>query len=305
MTRKFLSLTQGQQRQILVVGGGYDTTCLKLVDDAIPDLSCYEVDFPALIDRKAFLFMSQKRILETLFGEEGVPSMGTTTAQAAMSLKTDYGYNMGAKLKLLSADLKDTDTLLKAMDSSDFDFSKPTLLISECVIVYMDQSSVESLCSALAERFKKEADPKAVWVSYDMFNPNDNFGKVMRRNLRDGGITVPGFTDYPTLESQGERFTGQGWQASHSVTMAAAFRDMISAKERQRIGRLEIFDELEEWDMIMSHYCLTLTTIGCQAPHPLSTIRLNASVHLEDDVQGDTAEAKPSSPEASFAFAIK
>ena len=59
------------------------------------------------------------------------------------------------------------------------------------------------------------------------------------------------------------------------------------------------------WDMIMSHYCLTLTTIGCQAPHPLSTIRLNASVHLEDDVQGDAAEAKPSSQEASFAFAIK
>lgn len=289
-------------------------------------MQCFEVDFPALIDRKAYLFMSAPLIKETLFGGEdagrdtastaaaapgSMPppsapgrSLGNTAAAVA-ERKRSYGYDMGSGLTLLSADLKNVDVLLQAMDESRFDFSVPTLLISECVVVYMDKPSVTALCKGLADRFHQEAAAQALWVSYDMVNPDDVFGKVMRRNLRDGGINVPGFTDFPTLEAQGERFTHYGWEGATSITMAAVFRDIISPRDRQRIGRLEIFDELEEWDMIMGHYCLTLVSLGVGASSPLAQVKLNPSLRPDEGVTGEDAAAASKPPPSglgSFAF---
>jgi hypothetical protein len=43
---------------------------------------------------------------------------------------------------------------------------------------------------------------EAAWVSYDMVNPNDRFGRVMLENLRAAGHRVPGLLDFPTLEQQ-------------------------------------------------------------------------------------------------------
>ena len=319
VVQKFLRLTEdlGETRQVLVLGGGYDTTCLKLLQDKTTNLQCFEVDFPALIDRKAFLFMSADLIRETLelndhenpnsssSNDGGMPPPTTgaglhrnTTATAAVSSRQrEYGYDMGPALTLISADMKRVDTLLSHLDASRFDFTKPTLLVSECVIVYMDKASVVDLCSGLADRFKQTSNPRALWVSYDMFNPMDQFGKVMLRNLSNGGISVPGLTDYPTLEAQQGRFTETGWAVAESISMAAAFRDVISPRDHQRISRLEIFDELEEWEMIMSHYCLSLASIGCNDPSTtnLGTIKLNPSIRPDDDVTNSAADGKASS----------
>jgi tRNA wybutosine-synthesizing protein 4 len=230
----------------------------------------------------------------------------SNAAAAVAERKRSYGYDMGIGLTLLSADLKNVDVLLQAMDESRFDFSVPTLLISECVVVYMDKPSVTALCKGLADRFRQEAAAQALWVSYDMVNPHDAFGKVMRRNLGDGGINVPGFTDFPTLQAQGERFTHYGWEGASSITMATVFRDIISPRDRQRIGRLEIFDELEEWDMIMSHYCLTLVSLGVGVSSPLAQVKLNPSLRPDEGATGDAAAGatSKSSPSGwgSFAF---
>ena len=154
--QKFLRLTEelSETRQVLVLGGGYDTTCLKLLQDKTENLQCFEVDFPALIDRKAFLFMSAELIRESLelnddedpnVSSDGVrndgsmppPTSGgglqrnTTAAAAVSSRQREYGYDMGPALTLISADMKKVDTMLSRLDASRFDFTKPTLLISE------------------------------------------------------------------------------------------------------------------------------------------------------------------------------
>ena len=38
--------------------------------------------------------------------------------------------------------------------------------------------------------------------------------------------------------------------------MNAVYDAVLSAEEKSRVHRLEIFDELEEWRMIQSHYFL-------------------------------------------------
>ena len=41
-------------------------------------------------------------------------------------------------------------------------------------------------------------------------------------------------------------------------TMSEVYSSHLDAKERARIERLEMFDEFEEWNMLQSHYCLSL-----------------------------------------------
>ena len=56
--------------------------------------------------------------------------------------------------------------------------SKKTLILSECVLAYLDPSSVKRLKIETAKYFTN-----LVWVDYEMFNKNDAFGKVMVRNF--------------------------------------------------------------------------------------------------------------------------
>jgi hypothetical protein len=44
--------------------------------------------------------------------------------------------------------------------------------------------------------------------------------------------------------------------------MFSVYNDNISLEERHRVARLEIFDEIEEWQMLMSHYTLTVAVAG-------------------------------------------
>jgi hypothetical protein len=134
-------------------------------------------------------------------------------------------------------------------------------------MVYIAKSFVEELCSSFASMLSE-----ACWVTYDMINPTDIFGRTMLRNLTNAGFNVPGFTDFPTLDRQIERFTQNGWTAARSRTMLQAFNGMIDAAEKRRIAGLEIFDELEEWNLLMSHYSLTVGLLGSQLAELLDEI---------------------------------
>ena len=68
--------------------------------------------------------------------------------------------------------------------------------------------------------------------------------------------------DFPTLQSQSERFLECGWDSARSETMLSVYDNHVSLEEKHRISRLEIFDEIEEWQMLMSHYSLTVAVKG-------------------------------------------
>lgn len=70
---------------------------------------------------------------------------------------------------------------------SGFDPAQPTLVLTECVLVYMDRAPAEALVRALSE-----ALTDACWASYDMITPTDAFGKTMKANLRAAQFHVPG-----------------------------------------------------------------------------------------------------------------
>lgn len=219
-----------------------------------------------------------------------------------------------------------------------FDRTVPTLILTECVLVYMTNIDSTYLVRSLAS-FLTPMDPDNInstessssntthsmdtivqgknpffcWASYDMVNPADPFGQTMLRNIQKRGFQLPGFLDYPTLSHHEDRFlrcasslaqndssnppslnslpvdvaeisestifkvTGRSkdltdttarddyqWRfKSRTMLELYNFRNgVIDDTERKRIEKLELFDEVEEWNLIMSHYCMTICTVA-------------------------------------------
>ncbi len=172
-------------------------------------------------------------------------------------------HHLGA-LTLVSQDLRDANGLISTLSRSGFDPHKPTLIITECVLVYLNKEETDALCSILSNYF---SHGRTVWVSYDMISPTDTYGQMMLKNLHKAGFSLPGFIEFPTLRSHEEKFHGpeghdghQLWSIAKSVDMLNFYNRVIDSKLIDEVNRLEILDEIEEWNMIMSHYCITVAT---------------------------------------------
>lgn len=57
--------------------------------------------------------------------------------------------------------------------------SKPTLFLSECVLVYMGPEESRALVRWAGQSFST-----AAWLNYDPIRPHDAFGQVMVENLK-------------------------------------------------------------------------------------------------------------------------
>ena len=203
------------------------------------------------------MVLTEPLLRDTLLGSGSAlsPDLGA-------KMLSDYAIGKNAfkinNLYMLAVDLRKSEDVIGGLIEIGLDVSAPTLIITECVLVYIEKEFSERLCSAFSTHLTD-----AVWVTYDMINPNDAFGKVMQSNLRAAAFSVPGFTDYPSLQAQERRFKGDtGWAESKSISMLSAYNKLISSAEKQRIAGIEIFDEVEEWELLMAHYCLTLAVVG-------------------------------------------
>lgn len=78
---------------------------------------------------------------------------------------------------LLPCDLRDLATLTAALQPY-LDPTLPTLLLAECVFVYVPPQDVTNLLNWFSSTFTQ-----GTCVSYDPFGLDDSFGKVMVRNL--------------------------------------------------------------------------------------------------------------------------
>lgn len=259
VVKKFLEVTNTFNKvQIVSLGAGFDTLAYRLLSSspsaANGRLTYFEVDFPTIIDKKTAITM-KKPILTKLVPaaasepESKVPIAPLTQAQ---KYKNNMGYKFGS-LILLPSDLRDTEALHSTLLNSGADPTVPTLILTECVLVYMQRAPAEALLSTMCSTFTS-----SVWVSYDMITPDDPFGRTMIQNLASAGHKVPGLLDYPSLDAQCGRYTTAGYELTKSCTMLQAYDGMISAADKGRLNTIEMLDEWEEWSLIMSHYSLSV-----------------------------------------------
>lgn len=81
--------------------------------------------------------------------------------------------------KIISGDLRDTVALAEKLNHTSVDPNSPTLLLSECVLVYLKPEESKSILTFFKDHFKGDL----ALVNYEMINPNDPFGRTMLENL--------------------------------------------------------------------------------------------------------------------------
>lgn len=73
--------------------------------------------------------------------------------------------------RLVSADLRKLESLRGVLEAGGLRTDRPTLVLAECVLVYMEPDEGAALV-----RFLGETLDDAAMVVYDMVNANDAFG---------------------------------------------------------------------------------------------------------------------------------
>ena len=70
------------------------------------------------------------------------------------------------------------------LNQTGVDPSIPTLLLSECVLVYLKPEESRSILTFFKDHFKSDL----AFLNYEMINPNDPFGRTMLDNLEVRGL---------------------------------------------------------------------------------------------------------------------
>lgn len=228
------------QRQVVSLGGGSETIWFRLKLEHRQPKTYLEFDLGPITQGKAKAVLGNVEMASLLGKQHPIPADSRT-----MVLDTD-------EYKIITCDLTDT-ALFQQLLGEHLDLSLPTLFISECVLVYVDPAASAKVLSTISSSF-----PVSFVVSYEQINPHDAFGKQMVRNLQSRGCALLGLEAHPDLASQEARFRRNGFPFVKAIDMKQVYYDVLAKQDRARVERLEIFDEFEEFFLIMQHYALTM-----------------------------------------------
>ncbi|XP_063289524.1 tRNA wybutosine-synthesizing protein 4 isoform X2 [Pelobates fuscus] len=251
--KEFLEDTQQcHHRQVLSLGCGFDALYFRLCAEHTPgELCVWEVDFPAVVQRK-HLLIEETEVLRNLLGSHEASSYSDGLVLSA----TNY--------RLLGVDLCDVSTLESTLEKAGIMWDCPTLVLAEVVLCYMDPARSTALIEWVAKRFARSR-----FVLYEQITPNDPFGQVMMNHFLSLNSPLHSVTAFPSLQDQRERFLQQGWEQCRIIDMNEFTVTCISVAERIRVESLEPFDEFEELHLKCSHYFILVASRGSLAVKPV------------------------------------
>eukprot|EP00164_Ancoracysta_twista_P004415 GFYU01005960.1.p1 GENE.GFYU01005960.1~~GFYU01005960.1.p1 ORF type:complete len:381 (-),score=63.34 GFYU01005960.1:57-1157(-) len=257
LMEKFVESDGGSSdKQFIILGAGSDTRYFKYRDAGFKPKKYIEIDFPEVVAHKAAIIEHHNE-LHSKFGDEWHPDC-TKDGE----LHCD-GYH------LVGCDLSDLHTFEVKLSQCGFNPRLPTFILSECVMIYMKPAESQNLIAYLSSKL-----PKCVFVTYEQIHPFDYFGQQMIENLEKRGCILQGIQAYPDLPSQVQRYKDAGFTEVEGGDMIGVHYG-FSQEELSRVDRIEIFDEVEEWDLIQSHYFLLWARKEPPgAPHTMSNVKL-------------------------------
>eukprot|EP01061_Rhynchopus_euleeides_P033614 TRINITY_DN5646_c0_g3_i7.p1 TRINITY_DN5646_c0_g3~~TRINITY_DN5646_c0_g3_i7.p1 ORF type:complete len:340 (+),score=154.18 TRINITY_DN5646_c0_g3_i7:29-1048(+) len=218
--------------QVIALGCGFDTTFFRLRKEGhLANVHRWvDIDFESVIAEKQ----------RNLLGLEEAKSLA------------DGNY------RTLSVDLRDADEVKAHFEGAELglDLTLPTLVISECVLVYMRPGEGDAVIQLCGTLFKS-----AAFLTYEQINSDSPFGAMMVQNLQQRGCPLLSLSRYPTISSQAERYLRLGFEQAMCNDMNH-IHAALPQSERQRLNKVEMLDELEEFALIQSHYVFTAASKG-------------------------------------------
>lgn len=253
--------------QVVVLGAGKDTSYFRWIAKSLmgledyrspgtssspsaplpplPRVKWFEVDHSSVIKEKVKCIQTSRILSQCCPDLQPIP-------------ETPGGYAAEETfLRLIPADLReDPQTWLPTLKLKP---KLPTLFISECVFMYMPVDSTERLLRALGQSMDK------AWVAlYEpILGESSQFGKMMAQNLVQANVALPdsSLLKTRTLSSQLEKLVQRaGFQRAVGADLWQAYQSVVTPQQRQQANRAEFLDELEEWILIMRHYCIVIAT---------------------------------------------
>ncbi|XP_027715408.1 leucine carboxyl methyltransferase 1 isoform X2 [Vombatus ursinus] len=231
--------------QVINLGAGMDTTFWILKDENLLPKKYFEVDFPMIVTRKLYNIKAKSSLskpIQELHPEE--------------SFLLDGHVLDSNRFAIVGADLRDLHSLEEKLKKCNMNTQLPTLLIAECVLVYMTPEQSASLIKWAANTFET-----AMFINYEQVNMDDKFGQIMVENLRRRQCDLAGVETCKSLDSQKQRLLSNGWEKASAVDMMELYSSLPRA-EVSRIESLEFLDEMELLEQLMQHYCLCWATKG-------------------------------------------
>lgn len=231
LVKRFLQAEHTERRQIISLGAGSDTRCLRLCCGA-GELVYHELDFETNIAAKRAA-LERSPVLSSRLKE----------------LK-----DKGCEYHIHAVDLRDFASE-SVPDLPSIDWTLPTLFLSECCLCYLPPEQA----SGVLKYFTSRVTSGTGLIIYEPIRPFDAFGKTMISNLASRGIHMQTLKRFSSLEAQRQRLRlagfadGQGARDVHQIWESDAW---VEASQRERVERLEWLDEVEEWKLLASHYCV-------------------------------------------------
>ncbi|XP_063285036.1 leucine carboxyl methyltransferase 1 [Pelobates fuscus] len=226
--------------QIINLGAGLDTTFWKLKDENLLPTKYFEVDFPAIVARKLYHIKSKPPLSKPIMETHG-----------SESLLIDAHSLDSSRYSVIGADLRNLKDMEERLKKFSMDTQLPTVLVAECVLVYMTPEQSSRLLKWAADTF-----PTAMFINYEQVNMGDRFGQIMIENLQRRQCHLTGVEACQSLESQMERMLSNGWEAADAWNMNTVY-SCLPRVDLERIEKLEFLDEKELLEQLLIHYCIS------------------------------------------------
>jgi len=157
--QSFLYYFSEATAQVISLGAGYDSSCFRLMSEGAKS-TFIEIDFPQTVHNKSSIIKSTPELYGLL--QDPVFDEGCTIVPLRSKQYSLVGVDL-CNVMLLE------QTLLSLVN-----FAMPTLLLSECVMTYMDVKDSQRLIEWACRKFGN-----SMFVTYEQIHPNDGFGFVM------------------------------------------------------------------------------------------------------------------------------
>jgi Leucine carboxyl methyltransferase len=249
------------KRQIISLGAGSDTRVFRFFKarPSIP-LVYHELDFPVNTAAKVKAIRSTPLLQKALRIENPGDLKISENADA---LHSPWYHIHPIDLRTLpKSGASEPPGAQKKPVLPGLDYTLPTLLVSECCLVYLSPSDALNVIDYFATSLFPSSPTSAPAVPlglilYEPIRPDDPFGKTMVSNLAVRGIQLQTLHKYASLEAQRERLQAHGFNTGQGAAdVDFIWEKWVNDEEKERVASLEMLDEIEEWKLLSQHYCV-------------------------------------------------
>ncbi|KAG8528236.1 uncharacterized protein KY384_007153 [Bacidia gigantensis] len=250
----FLESNPSQKKQIISLGAGTDTRYFRTFSrfDALEKRNWvyHEIDFPENNTRKLKSIARSSKLAGCIECPVRYFNLSDKSLVGAPSMVESINYHIH------SVDLRTLDPLTARPSTFDsIDPSLPTLILSECCLCYLTPAAADTVALYFTKHFFPSSTPLGL-VLYEPIRPDDAFGKTMVSNLATRGIVLQTLKKYGSLDSESARLKVYGFGESRGADINELWKKGVDEVEKELVARLEMVDEVEEWELLAAHYCV-------------------------------------------------